>query len=108
MIRQAYVASAYSHPKPQGVRTNIRIALDAAAKLVEREYHVIVPHVMGTHRASWENAMDRCRDTILAMDPRRDILVLLPGWEKSEGAVAEKLLATRLGIPVMTLSEALQ
>jgi len=48
-----------------------------------------------------------CRATIRGMDPAHDMLVLIPGWEESRGACEERELALELGLPVLTLDQAL-
>lgn len=108
MIRQAYTAGAYSNPHHDGVRANIERALIAAVELTRKGYFVICPHAGASHRMTWTEAMDRCYQTIRELRPGRDILVMLPGWEESEGAVRERLLAIKLGVEVVSLDEALR
>lgn len=105
MIRQVYVAGSYSADTRTRTLQHIMAALVAGCALTKLGFHPIVPHAMGSHRATWDIAMDRCREIITGMDPGQDCLVLLPGWEESRGASEEALLATGLGIPVMTLAE---
>lgn len=102
---QVYVAGAYTAGTTAQVRENIADALRAGLQLARLGFFPIVPHAMGSHRTSWEDAMARCRVTISAMDPARDMLVLLPGWENSRGAGQERDLAIFLGVPVRTLAE---
>lgn len=107
MIRQAYVAGSYSAGTPTAILQNISRALAAACALTRAGYFAIVPHTSGSHRASWDEAMGRCRATIQGMSPARDCLVLLPGWQQSRGALDEFQLALELGLPTLTLEDAL-
>jgi len=107
MIHQVYVAGRYTAPTRTQEVQNIYAALKAACALTKKGWRPIVPHAAGSHRVTWDEAMDRCLSTIQGMTPERDCLVLLPGWEESRGAVEERELATALGLPVLTLDEAL-
>ena len=107
MIRQAYVAGSYTADTRTRTLQNISKALVAACALAKQGVHPIVPHTSGSHRATWDEAMDRCRAIIRGMDPSRDYLVLLPGWEDSRGAQEERELALSWDISVLTLEEAL-
>ena len=105
MIRQAYVAGSYSADTRTRTLQNISRALMAACALTGLGYHCIVPHVAGSHRSTWDDAMDRCRATIHAMDPSRDCLVLLPGWEQSRGAREERDIALAIGMEVWEMED---
>jgi hypothetical protein len=105
MIRQCYVAGSYSADTRTRELQNVMKALVAAVTLTRRGFHCIVPHVSGSHRVTWEDAMDRCRAIIHAMDPARDCLVLLPGWESSKGAQEERLIALAIGMEVWDLAD---
>ncbi len=105
MIRQVYVAGSYSADTRTRELANVMKALVAAIDLTRRGYHCIVPHVSGSHRVTWDAAMDRCRATIHAMDPNKDCLVLLPGWEASKGACEERDIAYAIGMEVWDLAD---
>lgn len=106
-MRQAYVAGSYSHPTEDGIRANIRAALGHAHALTAAGWMPVVPHTMGLHTATWAEAMERCRSLIRSLDPRRDVLVTLPGWMNSKGAREEVALAKAIGLPVLTVYEAI-
>ena len=105
MIRQVYVAGSYSADTRTRELQNVMAALVAACTLTKRGYHCIVPHVSGSHRVTWDVAMDRCRATLHAMDPSKDCLALLPGWENSKGAQEERLIALAIGMEVWDLAD---
>lgn len=107
MIRQCYVSGPYSGDTRTRVLQNISKALVAACQLTERGFHVIVPHVCGSHRVDWDTALEHDRALIRGLDPTKDRLVLLPGWEESRGAREEWELALQLGLPVWTLGHVL-
>lgn len=106
-MRQAYVAGPYTSVTEDGTRSNIRAALGHAHALTAAGWHCIVPHVMGSHAATWDDAMERCRVLIATLDPKTDALVVLPTWAQSKGACEEVQLAHALGVPVLTVVEAL-
>lgn len=102
---QAYIAGPYTGAVSEHVWT----ALRAAQRVMEaRGWLPIVPHVMGPHGATWDAAMERCRESIRGLDPACDCLVLLPGWEDSRGAREERELAMSLGLKVYQLAEVLR
>ena len=107
-MRQAYVAGKYSDTTRTREVHNISRALVAGVALTQRGLRPIVPHSSGSHHRTWEQAMGDCRTTIQGLDPVRDCLVMLPGWEESRGACEERELALRLGIPVLLLADALE
>lgn len=107
-MRQAYLAGPYTHPTDEGARAHIRSALGYAHALVAAGWFPIVPHCMGPHRTTWEDAMARCRYLIRGLDPKRDVLVALPGWMDSRGAREEVSLAVALQIPVLTVLQAME
>lgn len=64
-----------------------------------------------THASNPENARDYARRDLEVITSLRredgDALVLLPDWEESIGARAEKAVAEWVGLRVLTLEEAL-
>lgn len=81
---------------------NILKAQQAACKLWEMGYWVICPHL---NTARFEEFcrvhVDVYLEAYLEVVSRCDLVVLLPGWEKSEGSVAEKAVAEANRIPVV-------
>ena len=107
-IHQCYVAGSYSADTLTRIQQNISKALSAGCALCAHGWSPIVPHAMGSHRATWEQAMVRCREIIAGLDPERDALVLMPGWEQSTGTCEERQIALAMGLRVLTLVEALE
>lgn len=107
-MRQAYVCGPYTHMFEVGLLDNIASALATARYLTGRGWYPIVPHVMGPHRATWDEAMERCRSLVRGLDPQADVVVVLANWEQSKGAQEEVALARALGIRVMTIKEAVE
>ena len=77
----------------------------AKVTLTENGYDAINPAKLNSvlhQEAGYEDYMDIC----LVLVEKSDILVLLPGWERSPGANREMGYAKGLGKKVMTLEEA--
>jgi hypothetical protein len=106
-MRQAYICGPYTSSTEDGTRANIRAALGYSHALVASGWFPICPHASGFHHATWDEAMERCRSIIRGLDPNRDALVTLPGWLHSKGSKEEVQLAEQLGIPVLSVDEAM-
>lgn len=93
-----YVSGPYSAPTPEEVAANVERARAAACELMRLGYAVICPHTM---TAGWEReglTYEQFIAADLEIVRRCDAVLLLPGWEDSKGALAEKAMAERAGV----------
>jgi hypothetical protein len=95
----AYIAGPYRSATPSGIVANIRAAEAVAIELWRMGFAVLTPHL---NTALMDGL---CPDEVwlkgdLVMLGRCDLLVLVPGWERSSGARAERTHAVLHGIPV--------
>ena len=107
-----YLAGPYSPKSTEfgrmlaEVNANIARADELGRKLLALGVAVIVPHKNTRH---WDADPNLTYERFLAMDEvlikRCDGIVLLPGWEDSKGALREKALATKLGLPIFTAAD---
>jgi hypothetical protein len=101
MIRLVYVAGPYRAGTRWDEEQNCRRAESAAREIVGLGLYPVCPHANtrpyfsnpAIPAAFWLGAT-------LELMRRCDAVLLLPGWAGSEGAVAEREEAERLGIPV--------
>lgn len=96
-----YVSGPYRGTDDAEVEQNIRSARLVAMELWKLGHAVICPHA-NTSRFELECDLIPATYIVgdLAMIARCDALVMIQGWERSEGAVTEKAHAERLGIPI--------
>ena len=105
-MKVAYIAGPYRGETESAVVTNIRHAEKYAIKYWKLGYAVVCPHKNSALFGGL--APD---EVWLAGDleilGRCDVVVMIPGWTRSVGAVAEELHARRLGLEIIypTLSE---
>ena len=98
-MKVAYVAGPYRAPTVRGIVENIRRAEEAALWLWRNGYAALCPHL---NTALFDGA---CPDEVwlaggLELLRRCDLVVLVPGWESSEGTRVEVAEAYRLGLPM--------
>lgn len=95
----AYVAGPYRSETIYGIEQNIQRAKRLAAELWKHGYAVICPHA---NSAFMDGVCDD--ETFLKggleLLRRSDFIVILDGWENSEGTRKELELAKSLGIPI--------
>jgi hypothetical protein len=87
-MRVAYISGSYRSNSVNGIYENIQKARDVAMKYWRLGYAVICPH---TNTAFMDGA---CPDHVwldgdLELVRRSDIVVMLPGWQSSEGSIKE-------------------
>lgn len=98
-MKTCYVAGRYSAETDWGVHENIHAAMKVSARLWSLGWAALCPHANSAHFGGvvpYESFLEGD----LAFLRRCDAVVLVPGWEESKGAVAEREEALRCGIPV--------
>lgn len=98
-MRTVYLCGPISNgdtASPERVRRNLE-----AFGIVRRKFSpdtvVFSPETIAKKGLSWEDSMK----LTIPMVCESDLLVLLPGWEDSRGAVFEVLVANTLNIPIV-------
>lgn len=95
-----YVAGPYRATTPWGVEQNVRRAEEVALELARRGYVPLCPHTM------YRFFDGQCDDAFwlggtLELMRRCDLVVMVDGWEASQGSRGEHAEAKRLRIPVL-------
>lgn len=101
-MRVVYLAGPYRAKTIFGVLWNIRKARRVAIKLWKWGYAVICPHA-NTALFPHEGKINYIKgdlEIILRMREGHDYMIMLPGWQKSEGAKAELERAHNISLKV--------
>ncbi len=98
-MQVVYIAGKYRAKTINGIQGNIEKARKVAVQYWQAGYAVICPHM----NSSFMDGI--CDDEVFLegtreMLRRSDIIVMLPGWESSEGAKIEYELALDLKKPI--------
>ena len=99
-MKLAYISGPYRAATVHGILENIRRAEAVALRYWQTGYAVICPH---KNTALMDGA---CYDHVwlegdLEILSRCDVVVMMPGWERSEGAKAERQRAIDLGLELV-------
>lgn len=111
-MKQVYLAG----PMRNYVKFNFPAFADATAKLRAKGYKVFSPAEHDLSKGFDPEGSDypegRIRhimlDDLVWICQYADMVVVLPGWEKSKGALAEVHTAWSIGVPVHELEDILQ
>ena len=97
-----YVAGKYRAATREAVAANIEAARQLGIEAARLGWYPVIPHCNTAHMelATPEHADAFWLNGTLELMRRCDALVLVPGWESSEGTLAEITEADRLRIPV--------
>jgi hypothetical protein len=104
-MRVAYVSGPYRDGSEWGIWQNVQKAREIAVRLWATGYAAICPH---SNTMFFGGAYDVRDDVWIRGDleilqrllPQYDCIVMIPGWEKSEGAQHELKAATERGLKV--------
>lgn len=104
-----YVAGPYRAKTVQGVELNIQSARRVGIEAARRGWSPIIPHSNTGHLDLAAPDLDDqfWLDATMETLRRCDAVVLVPGWQRSSGTLAEIDEATRLGMPVYKCVEQL-
>lgn len=97
-----YVAGRYRAPDRAGIARNIAAARQVGLAAARLGWYPVIPHSNTSHLDHYAPELSDefwLRGTLELMT-RCDALVLVPGWEISEGAQAEIRRADELRIPI--------
>jgi hypothetical protein len=98
----AYLSGKYTGD----VDANIAKAREAAIELWERGYTVVCPHLNTAHfEQDCKIPYERYIEGDLEILSRCDLIVMLPNYEESKGAIGELEFARQRGILVSHYSE---
>jgi hypothetical protein len=102
-MQVAYVAGPFRSSTFWGIFQNIRAAEAVSLKYWKLGYAVICPHL---NTANFDGAIPKELDSVwldgdLEIMKRCDVVVAMPTWKNSLGAVNEIRIAIELGIPVI-------
>jgi len=105
-MKVIYVSGKYRADTTSEIHANIQHAKSVARALWKKGYAVICPHA----NTAFMDGPDMGHDIFILGDlelvNRSDAMIMLTGWEQSEGAQMEYSRAAELGMPIyLTIEE---
>jgi hypothetical protein len=108
-MKRVYVAGAYSSDNVLGVLDNIRKGIRASTEIMLANFAVFCPwldfQVNLTLREGEYFSVALLKEQSMAWLEVSDMMVVLPGWENSEGTKKEIEIAESLNIPVYSYED---
>lgn len=99
MTLLVYIAGPYRAPTTWGVQKNIHNARLWGVVVAKAGAYPMIPHSNTAHFDGAVEGDEFWLQGTLEMMRRCDGVILIDGWDRSTGAIAEELQARRLGIP---------
>jgi hypothetical protein len=102
-MNRLYIAGAFNAPNVQGVLTNMRVGMDASLELIKEGFATYVPwldYQLWLMDSEGELTVEKMQANSLEWLKVSDAVLVLEGWEQSEGTKAEIKEAKKQGIPV--------
>lgn len=100
-MRLVYVAGPFRGATPLAVRRNVERARDVGLQIAERGAYPVIPHTMTSEFDQLLTDQFWLAGTMELLR-RCDAIFLIPGWEASSGARAERVEAFVSGMPIFT------
>ena len=97
------MTAAHGYRAADNVAAGLRVFFDCVARGIP----AFSPHVIGAFPSTWEIARPHWLAYDCAVIDHCTHVLMLPRWETSPGAVAERDYALRIGTPVITSLEEL-
>jgi len=98
-MKVIYLAGPYTAHNVEEINNNVTAAIGVQAELMRGGYAVFCPHANYGHGlgdVDYQAVMNMCFAHLLTAD----LVVMMPGWEKSTGACQEIGFATAKNMPV--------
>lgn len=95
-----YIAGPYSAKTIKQRDGNIRNAWQVGFELAKIGFFPIIPHCNSAHMGLAQPYEFWIKGDIELMCRAADLIVLIPGWNKSPGAVKEMEAAVSFGLPI--------
>ena len=102
IIPAIYVAGPYRAPTRQGIELNIQAARAVGLLCCRKGWSPVIPHANTGHLDAIDPTIgdEFWLASTMELLRRCDAVVLVPGWEKSQGTRDEIIEAEKRGIPV--------
>lgn len=100
-MKVIYIAGKYRGPNAWAIEQNIRAAEDVAAQVWAAGHAALCPHANARHMLEGVTTEAVALAGTLEMMRRCDAVIVVEGWEHSEGAKAEVAEANVIGLPIM-------